>query len=248
KTNVELESTEQEASRVCSVLSKICKWSELQCYGSPLGSSFLIPHKTPIDQKYINPTWHPFTISSFIQDQEDAGRVVGCIIDLTNHERIYNVDDLEVPMDPLKHRKDCGKAGCKCPKMPLQHIHIRCISKEYPEAETIERFSNEVKRFRRSNPNHYIGVHCSYGFNRTGFVVCSYLVESSQMRIEEAVNAFKASRQPGIKHQNFVEELTRRYKVCSGLKKDLYHSFELYNTCNTNYTQTQDNVSQICIN
>ena len=49
----------------------------------------------------------------------------------------------------------------------------------------------------RDHPDKYIGIHCSYGFNRTGFVVCSYLVEELGYTIDEALQAFSDSRPPG---------------------------------------------------
>uniref|UniRef100_A0A8K9X6Q3 RNA guanylyltransferase and 5'-phosphatase n=1 Tax=Oncorhynchus mykiss TaxID=8022 RepID=A0A8K9X6Q3_ONCMY len=42
------------------------------------------------------------------------------------------------------------------------------------------------------------GVHCTYGFNRTGFLICAYLVEKMDWSIEAAVAAFAQARAPGI--------------------------------------------------
>lgn len=54
-------------------------------------------------------------------------------------------------------------------------------------------------------------VGCRYGFNRTGFVVCSYLCEACGYSVEEAVAAFAVSRPPGIRHEHFRAELYARY-------------------------------------
>jgi protein-tyrosine phosphatase len=59
-------------------------------------------------------------------------------------------------------------------------------------------------------PDKYVGIHCSYGFNRTGFVVCCYLIEELGLTPEAALKAFAKSRPPGVKHQDFVEELLAR--------------------------------------
>lgn len=45
----------------------------------------------------------------------------------------------------------------------------------------------------------------------TGFVCCSYLIEELQYTVEEALAAFKESRPPGVKHQDFVAELVRKH-------------------------------------
>ena len=51
----------------------------------------------------------------------------------------------------------------------------------------------------------------SAGFNRTGFVVCSYLVQALGMSVNEALAAFEEARPPGVKHERFVKELHRRF-------------------------------------
>ena len=62
-----------------------------------------------------------------------------------------------------------------------------------------------------------IGVHCHYGFNRTGFFICSYLIEREHFSVQAAVDEFAANRPPGIKHPHFLDELFVRY--CIGLKR-----------------------------
>ncbi|KAL0482190.1 mRNA-capping enzyme [Acrasis kona] len=200
------------SSRVASVLSKIYKWSELQRFGKPLADSHIIPHKTPIDNKYLlqHNQWAPFSALTFVDEQLKKGIVVGCIIDLTNHDMIYDVRSVMVPRDPERHFAECT-VNCTCPKMPLKHVRIQCVSKEFPDNTIIKNFCETVDDFVQQFPNHYVGVHCSYGFNRTGFIVCSYLVESCHMHISDALKAFAQSRVPGIKHQNFVDELIKRY-------------------------------------
>ena len=62
-----------------------------------------------------------------------------------------------------------------------------------------------------------IGVHCHYGFNRTGFLICCALVEKRGMGVEEAMEEFRRQRPPGIRHGHFVDTLFVRY--CVGLRK-----------------------------
>lgn len=45
-----------------------------------------------------------------------------------------------------------------------------------------------------------ICVHCHYGFNRTGFVICCWLIEEEGYSVEEALEAFKTARPNGIRH------------------------------------------------
>ena len=45
-----------------------------------------------------------------------------------------------------------------------------------------------------------ICVHCHYGFNRTGFVICCWLMEEVGYTVNEALEAFKNARPNGIRH------------------------------------------------
>ena len=62
-----------------------------------------------------------------------------------------------------------------------------------------------------------IGVHCHYGFNRTGFFIACYLVEREGYSVQAAVDAFAAARPNGINHAHFLDQLFVRY--CVGLKR-----------------------------
>uniref|UniRef100_A0A8C7D3H2 mRNA-capping enzyme n=1 Tax=Oncorhynchus kisutch TaxID=8019 RepID=A0A8C7D3H2_ONCKI len=55
------------------------------------------------------------------------------------------------------------------------------------------------------------GVHCTHGFNRTGFLICAYLVEKLDWSVEAAVAAFAQARAPGIYKGDYLKELFRRY-------------------------------------
>lgn len=55
-----------------------------------------------------------------------------------------------------------------------------------------------------------MGVHTACaGFNRTGFVVCAYLIQVCRLNVQEALAAFGTARPPGVKHEKFVVELAR---------------------------------------
>ena len=53
--------------------------------------------------------------------------------------------------------------------------------------------------------------YCPAGFNRTGFVVCCYLIELCGLTVDQALDAFATARPPGVRHEAFRNELHRRY-------------------------------------
>ena len=118
---------------------------------------------------------------------------LGIIIDLTNTDRFYDVEG-EVKRQNIKHIKiNCRGHG------------------ETPSLETTKLFINVVDRFIQTNPTDLVGVHCTHGFNRTGFMICSYLVEKLDFSIDMAVVLFAESRPPGIYKQDYINELFKRY-------------------------------------
>lgn len=63
--------------------------------------------------------------------------------------------------------------------------------------------------------DHVIGVHCHYGFNRTGYFLVCYLVERCGYGVQEAIDAFATARPNGIRHSHFLDRLFVRYTLPS---------------------------------
>lgn len=82
---------------------------------------------------------------------------------------------------------------------------------EVPSREQVHAFIELVDEFNTNHPLEIIGVHCTHGFNRTGFLICSYLVEKFDFDIAAAIQTFAASRPPGIYKQDYINELFNRY-------------------------------------
>eukprot|EP00056_Hartaetosiga_gracilis_P022067 m.28042 g.28042 ORF g.28042 m.28042 type:complete len:493 (-) comp9421_c0_seq1:357-1835(-) len=85
------------------------------------------------------------------------------------------------------------------------------ISKLPPSLEYVKEFISVAKECFEQFPNTEVAVHCHYGFNRTGFVICCYLVEECGYSPQQALDEFEMCRPPGIKHQHFKDELLTRY-------------------------------------
>ena len=86
---------------------------------------------------------------------------------------------------------------------------------ETPSVEHTNVFISLVENFVRQHPTELIGVHCTHGFNRTGFMICSYLVEKLDLSIDAAIMMFAQARPPGIYKQDYINELFKRYDPSS---------------------------------
>lgn len=99
----------------------------------------------------------------------------------------------------------------------LKHIqYYKCatVSKVVPDHTAIRRFIQLIDDILSSTnvESPLVAVHCHYGFNRTGFLICCYLVERHGWSVKEAVEGFKNAKPPGIKHPHFVDALYVRYE------------------------------------
>ena len=102
----------------------------------------------------------------------------------------------------------------------ITYYKFPTVSKQPPTRDEVRQFIeliDKIQAGRENGDDTLIGVHCHYGFNRTGFFLVSYLIEKLGYRVEDAIETFHQARPPGIRHDHFLNELHVRY--CSGLKK-----------------------------
>ncbi len=128
--------------------------------------------------------------------------------------RIRAVVDISYE-SPVYDPKGLDEGGIEYHKVPT-------VSKIPPTSDEAKDFIRLVDRLRAQGPEEatedkLIGVHCHYGFNRTGFFICCYLIEKEGFGVQGAIDEFKKHRAPGIRHEHFLDQLFVRY--CVGLKR-----------------------------
>lgn len=122
---------------------------------------------------------------------------VKAVVDISRDQPVYNKDILEA-------------GGIQYHKFPT-------VSKIVPKVDEVNGFCALIDRLREDLKIEHeegggtIGVHCHYGFNRTGFFIVAYLIERLGWKVEDAIAEFKSKRPPGIKHSHFIDQLHMRY-------------------------------------
>ncbi|KAK5980920.1 mRNA capping enzyme catalytic domain protein, partial [Trichostrongylus colubriformis] len=61
------------------------------------------------------------------------------------------------------------------------------------------------------HPGEIVGVHCTHGFNRTGFLIAAYMVVVKDWAVDCAVLTFAKERPCGIYKQDYLGDLFERY-------------------------------------
>ena len=150
-----------------------------------------IPMKTPLDDKFadqISPA-DLFTPEMFL---DMYGSQIGLWINLAFTDRFYDRQVIE----------DRG----------IKYVKLACRGHgETPSEEQTKCFIRICSEFTANNPGKLIAVHCTHGFNRTGFLITAYLLEEVGWELAAAIRAFCISRPPGIYKQDYLQELYRRY-------------------------------------
>ncbi|XP_059165251.1 mRNA-capping enzyme-like [Physella acuta] len=171
------------------------RWLHCPRKGQLIQDKFL-PLKTPLDSRYDPqvPEECRFNIDMLLNSLKVSKKKIGLFVNLCNTDRFYNKQEIETK-----------EGGCCV-------TTLRCKGRsEAPTEEQTEAFIGLCEKFISKKPLEIIGVHCTHGFNRTGFLIVAYLVEKLSWSLDAAIRQFAQARPPGIYKQDYLDELFRRY-------------------------------------
>ncbi|KAI9773089.1 MAG: hypothetical protein M1840_008210 [Geoglossum simile] len=147
----------------------------------------------------------------------NGGARIGDVVDISHDNPVYDPHGLEA--GGVRYQK--FPTVSKIPPMPSEvNDFITLIDGLLAERTSrSSQSSDSEKAIVHKGPEKdlVIGVHCHYGFNRTGFFICSYLIERRNYGVQQAIDEFARERPSGIRHMHFIDELFVRY--CVGLKR-----------------------------
>ena len=170
------------------------KWLSCPRRGSLIADKFIVC-KTLLDGRYDSQMTEENRFNWNILNgsvQSKYGRKIGMVIDLTNSYRFYD-------------KKEVERGGCR-------YVKIACKGfEESPTPEAVNEFIQVVQAFNRSLPQQLICVHCTHGFNRSGFMIVSFLCNVKQLDLETSINTFAKARSPGIYKEDYLTDLCKRY-------------------------------------
>ncbi|MCJ1389965.1 hypothetical protein MMC18_002823 [Xylographa bjoerkii] len=171
-------------------VKNLAKWQAVKPVSEPIAGIF----RAMKTLREIDESHSP---AIFVKDWKD---MIKAVIDISHESPVYDPRGLE-------------SGGIEYHKFPT-------VSKIPPTSEEVRDFITLVDRLRVSSSkkdDRLIGVHCHYGFNRTGFFICSYLIEKEGYSVQQAIDMFLEGRPPGIRHEHFIDTLFVRY--CVGLER-----------------------------
>ncbi|KAM4724809.1 RNA/RNP complex-1-interacting phosphatase-like isoform 1-T2 [Anableps anableps] len=171
------------------------RWLDYCPVGQRIPGTRFIAFKVPLKPS-LNcqvPPSHSFGLLDLLDLVGRQNHELGLIIDLTFTTKYYAVTD--VP-------QSCS------------YIKIFTEGHRVPSDEAILSFKRAVRQFLKENQNNnkLIGVHCTHGLNRTGYLICRYLIDVDGLDPAAALQLFNTSRGHCIERKNYLRDLQHAAK------------------------------------
>ncbi|XP_063596040.1 RNA/RNP complex-1-interacting phosphatase-like isoform X2 [Penaeus indicus] len=147
--------------------------------------SFKVPLKEALLIRLEDSFWFsPRTLMDHCVD-------LGLVVDLTNTTRYY---------DP-KEFVDQG----------IQYAKVFTEGHKIPKDKVVKEFCKVVNTFLDKNKDNQklIGVHCTHGLNRSGYMVCRYMIQELGIPPDQAIADFNSARGHEQERQNYLANLRR---------------------------------------
>ncbi|XP_019745713.1 RNA/RNP complex-1-interacting phosphatase [Hippocampus comes] len=166
------------------------RWLDYKAVGKRLGGTRFVAFKVPLKQSLnrgLEPAqvFGPWELLDAMQEDQQE---LGLVIDLTFTTRYYGPQDLPTSL--------------RCVKIPTEG-HV------VPADGPVLAFKQAVRQFLRDNVHNdkLIGVHCTHGLNRTGYMICRYLIDVDEMDPAKAIKLFNSSRGHNMERSNYIDDL-----------------------------------------
>ncbi|XP_073955027.1 RNA/RNP complex-1-interacting phosphatase [Choristoneura fumiferana] len=174
------------------------RWIPYRACGKVIEGTRIICFKVPLkkcvqeNNKNIKEIWD---IKSLLEKIPNLGGVV----DLTNTARYYNPADLKT-------------AG-------VLHVKILMLGRVIPPENKVKQFMDTIDEFLGKSRDVLVGVHCTHGLNRTGYMVCRYMRDRLGIPAREAIRRFEKARGYKIERENYIADILGKNPVAPDVGK-----------------------------
>ncbi|KAK3599431.1 hypothetical protein CHS0354_036449 [Potamilus streckersoni] len=174
------------------------RWEDYCPFGDVIEKTCILPLKVPLKESLSKryEEKERFTPQTLIDMLNDRGLTLGLIIDLTFTTKYYNPEEFM--------------------QRGINYKKIYVAGQRIPSDEVVYQMFDIINSFQQHvnvDNKYIIGIHCTHGINRTGYMVCRYLMDVLGWQSGVAVDAFNKARHHQIYRENFVKELHRRGKL-----------------------------------
>lgn len=181
--------------RISRVVPK--QWTKYNAVGTVIDSSRFLVFKTPICPELATKISRNqrFNVADLFRIVAERGLSLGLVIDLTDTDRYYDKADVE--------------------GMCVPYEKMNCPGRGFADRDDlVDSFNSVVDNFLDNNSDNdsLIGVHCTNGINRSGYLVCRYLIDRLGWSSHDAIDAFERARGYAIERGSYIQALHRAAK------------------------------------
>ncbi|XP_042205836.1 uncharacterized protein LOC121855077 isoform X1 [Homarus americanus] len=114
---------------------------------------------------------------------------LGMVVDLTNTTRYYDSNEFS--------------------NQGIQHAKIFTEGKVVPNQKVVNKFFIVVNNFLKENTDNekLIGVHCTHGLNRSGYMICRYMIQQLGIPSDQAIADYNSARGHEQERENYLTDL-----------------------------------------
>ncbi|XP_072932601.1 RNA/RNP complex-1-interacting phosphatase [Epargyreus clarus] len=159
------------------------RWLEYKPCGRVIEGTRIVCFKVPLKPTIYVPPSSRWTVESLLEKVPN----LSAVIDLTNTNRYYNPQDLL-------------SAGVKYKKIYMP-------GRTVPSEAVVNEFMQSMDELLGMDDYSLVGVHCTHGLNRTGYMVCRYLIDRLGMPPAQAIKKFEKARGYHMERPNLVNHL-----------------------------------------
>lgn len=201
------------------------RWDEYTSLGEVINGTKFVAFKVPLKKEILSAVHKNdrFGPEDVIEKIKEKGHVLGLVIDITYTDRYYYQTEFT--------------------EKKVEHEKIYCGGHDVPSDAVVYRFFDVVEKFLIKNKNEemVVGVHCTHGVNRTGYIVCRYMIERLGIDPSKAMEDFNKARGHSIERKPYIDDLLeRKYNpdYVMGIHPPVLKEVKNYNKRN-NYSNTQ---------
>ncbi|CAD5231341.1 unnamed protein product [Bursaphelenchus xylophilus] len=170
------------------------EWARYEPIGKVVEGTRIFAFKTPLCHelccKYTKSK--RFTVQDFYRTTLFGGIDVGLVINATNTQRYYEKAEVEI--------------------LGIEYVKLPMHGRSFVESDSVVKtFIRSIDDFleRNKDNNKLIGVHCTDGVNRSGYLICRYLIDRLSLSSHNALNVVETARGYTIERGALIQAVHR---------------------------------------
>jgi len=163
------------------------KWLRFVKYNKFIDQVDIIPFKCPLMKKFDKHLLEgePFHFQEVYDYSVTVNKPITDIIDLTFTDKYYKPKQDDFATTNVTHHK------------------FKIPGKKVPTAEQLKSIMDTMENLAKEK--RVMGVHCTHGINRTGYIICTFMVQRLGWEPQAAMDAFAVARGIPIQHQEYID-------------------------------------------